>query len=110
MKLSRWALLVAALPLAAGCNSLGQAINAHKDEVASAAGKELKVDEAATMLAANPQLRWHNARRGYVTCRVTADTWEADYRTVPYVTRPDAPIETPARWRVGHGRPGIERV
>jgi hypothetical protein len=55
MKLSRWALLVAALPLAAGC-SLGKAINAHKDEVASAAGKELKVDEAATMLAANPQL------------------------------------------------------
>ncbi|HEX8905935.1 MAG TPA: peptidylprolyl isomerase [Longimicrobiaceae bacterium] len=56
MKLSRWALLVAALPLAAGCNSLQQAVNAHKDEVASAAGKELKVDEAATMLAANPQL------------------------------------------------------
>ncbi len=61
-------------------------------------------------LAANPQLRWHNARRGYVTCRVTPDAWEVDYRTVPYVSRPDAPIETASRWRVAHGRAGIERV
>jgi hypothetical protein len=53
MKLSRWALLVAAVPMAAGCNSLKQAVNAHKDEVASAAGKELKVDEAANLIAAS---------------------------------------------------------
>jgi hypothetical protein len=56
MKLSRWALLVAAVPLAAGCNSLKQAVNGHKDEVASAAGKELKVDEAANMIAAAAQI------------------------------------------------------
>ncbi|HSU16234.1 peptidylprolyl isomerase [Longimicrobium sp.] len=56
MKLSRWALLVAAVPMAAGCNSLKQAVNAHKDEVASAAGKELKVDEAANLIAASPQV------------------------------------------------------
>ena len=62
------------------------------------------------VLAANPQLRWHNARRGYVTCRVTPDAWEADYRTVPFVTRPDAPIETASRWRLAHGRAGIERA
>jgi alkaline phosphatase D len=62
------------------------------------------------VLAANPQLRWHNARRGYVTCHVTADAWDAEFRTVPYVTRPDAPIETASRWRVTHGRTGIERT
>jgi parvulin-like peptidyl-prolyl isomerase len=57
MKLSRWALLVAAAPaLAAGCGGLSGAMTAHKDELARAAGKELKVDEAATLIAANPQI------------------------------------------------------
>ena len=52
MKLSRWALLVAAAPaLAAGCGGLSGAMTAHKDELARAAGKELKVDEAATLIA-----------------------------------------------------------
>ncbi|HYH83059.1 MAG TPA: peptidylprolyl isomerase [Longimicrobium sp.] len=57
MKLSRWAVLLAAAPLVTGCNSFGKAINAHKDEVARAAGKELKVDETATLIAANPQIQ-----------------------------------------------------
>jgi hypothetical protein len=54
MKFSRWAVL-AVLPLAAGCD-LGKALNSHRDQVASAAGKELKTEEAATLLAANPQV------------------------------------------------------
>ena len=60
-------------------------------------------------LAANPHLKWHNARRGYFTCEVTPERWRAEYRIVPFVTRPDAPVETPTRWRVTRGRPGIER-
>jgi hypothetical protein len=56
MKFSRWALLVAALPLAAGCDSFKKAINARGDEVATAAGKELKVEDLATIIAANPQV------------------------------------------------------
>ena len=56
MKFSRWALLVAALPLAVGCDSLKKAVNAHGDQVATAAGKELKVEEAATLIASNPQV------------------------------------------------------
>ena len=31
-------------------------MNAHSDQVATAAGKELKVEEAATLIAANPQI------------------------------------------------------
>ena len=57
----------------------------------------------------NPHIKWHNARRGYVRCRVTPDEWTADYRIVPYVSRPGAPIETATSWRVQHGRPGIEQ-
>ena len=60
--------------------------------------------------ADNPHIRWHNARRGYVSCRVTPDEWLAAYRTVPYVSRPGAGVETASQWRVARGRPGIEPV
>lgn len=57
MKLSRWAALVAAAPLVvAGCGNFGKAMTAHTDVVARAAGKEFKVDEAATLLATNPMI------------------------------------------------------
>ena len=61
-------------------------------------------------LAAQPQVRWHSARRGYVSCAVTADGWTSEYRVVPYVSRPGAPVETPTRWQLQHGRPGIARA
>jgi parvulin-like peptidyl-prolyl isomerase len=58
MKLSRWAMLLVAAPLvASGCKDFGKAMNSHRDQVAGAAGKELKVDEAATLIAANPQIQ-----------------------------------------------------
>jgi alkaline phosphatase D len=60
--------------------------------------------------AENPQCRWHNARRGYVVCDVTADACLATYRTVPFVSKPGAPIQTASSWRVARGRPGIERA
>jgi len=62
------------------------------------------------LLAENPHLRWHNNRRGYLSCTVTAEAWTTEYRTLAYVSRPDAPVETPARWRTTHGRPGLQRL
>lgn len=61
-------------------------------------------------LAAHPSLKWANGRRGYVRCSVSATEWRADYRVVPFVSRPDAPIQTASSWRVEHGRAGVERV
>ena len=61
-------------------------------------------------LAANPHVKWHNRQRGYVSCAIDANVWNTEYRTVPFVTKPDAPIETPSKWRVTHGKPGIEAV
>jgi len=29
---------------------------------------------------------------------------------VPFVTRPGAPVETPTRWQLAHGRAGVERL
>jgi len=60
--------------------------------------------------AANPQMKWHNARRGYLSCVVTPDAWQTDYRVVPYVSRPDAPLQTAARFRVEHGRAALTPV
>lgn len=57
MKVSRWLLLAAAAPLAlAGCNGFGEAMTNHTDVVARAAGHELKVEEAARLLASSPEI------------------------------------------------------
>jgi alkaline phosphatase D len=61
-------------------------------------------------MAANPHVRGHNARRGYMTCEVTRDAWRTDYRLVPYVTRPDAPVATAASFGLAHGRAVVERT
>jgi alkaline phosphatase D len=62
------------------------------------------------VLAENPHIKWHNGRRGYVSCRVTPDEWRAAYRIVPFVSKPDAPVETPASFVIERGRAGIERA
>jgi parvulin-like peptidyl-prolyl isomerase len=54
MKLSRWALVAA--PLAVAACGLGGAMKSQADVVAKAAGKELRVEDAAQILAANPQI------------------------------------------------------
>ncbi|WP_049579376.1 alkaline phosphatase D family protein [Streptomyces sp. SBT349] len=56
----------------------------------------------------NPHLRWHNAQRGYTVLRLTSDELRADYRVVPYVTVPGAPVETAAAFTVEPGRPGAQ--
>jgi alkaline phosphatase D len=58
----------------------------------------------------NPQVKWQNAQRGYVSCVVSAADWRADYRTVPFVTQPNAPIERASSWRVRNGSAIIEAV
>jgi len=46
----------AAILLLTACTGMGEAMTAHTNVVARAAGKELRVDEAAQILAANPQI------------------------------------------------------
>ncbi|MEX2152149.1 MAG: alkaline phosphatase D family protein [Gemmatimonadaceae bacterium] len=72
-------------------------------------GSDQLSTNAHTMMRENPHVKWHNNRRGYVVCEVTPDNWRAEFRTVPFVTKPDAPIETASTWRLMRGRPGIER-
>ena len=60
--------------------------------------------------AENPHCKWQNSRRGYVVCEFTPDDCKAFYRTVPFVTKPNAPIQTASSWRVVRGRPGIQKI
>ncbi|WP_233624427.1 alkaline phosphatase [Actinoplanes sp. ATCC 53533] len=55
----------------------------------------------------NPHLRFANAQRGYIRCELTRDTLRADYRVLPYVTRPGAPIATRASFVSHRDRPGL---
>jgi alkaline phosphatase D len=73
----------------------------------SSAGDGAPSDELGRdWLAANRHMRFHNAQRGYVSCRVTPQAWRSDYRVVPFVTGPDAPIGTAGSFVVAAGRPG----
>ena len=59
-------------------------------------------------LAENPFVRFHNAERGYLRCEVDAKVWRTDFRTVPYVLRPGAPLNTRASLVVEAGQPGVK--
>jgi alkaline phosphatase D len=58
----------------------------------------------------NPHIKFFNGQRGYVRCSLTPTEWQADYRVLPYVTQPDAPISTRASFKVTAGRPGLQLV
>jgi alkaline phosphatase D len=61
----------------------------------------------AALLPDNPQIRFFNNRRGYVRTRITATELTADFRVLPYVQRPGAPVETRATFLIEDRRPGL---
>jgi len=61
-------------------------------------------------LAENPHIKFHNTQRGYVRCTLTPDHFQADYRVLPYVSRPGAPISTRASFLVEDGKPGLQKT
>lgn len=62
------------------------------------------------ILAENPFVKFFNDERGYVRCEVTPREWRTDYRTVPYVSRPSAPLQTRASFVVEAGRATLNRA
>jgi alkaline phosphatase D len=86
-----------------GVELVGTSITSGGDGMDSMKGVE-------DVYAENPHLKWQGARRGYVSCVVTPKQTRADYRTVAYVARPGAPVETPRSFVVEAGRPGLQRA
>ncbi|MFF9062904.1 alkaline phosphatase D family protein [Streptomyces sp. NPDC014882] len=61
-----------------------------------------------TYTTANPHLRFYDGRRGYVTVALGRDAARADFKTVPYVTRPGAPLTTAASFVTEVGDQGLK--
>ncbi|GAB2664898.1 alkaline phosphatase D family protein [Kribbella swartbergensis] len=64
-------------------------------------------DQGRQFLAANPHLKFFNSQRGYVRVTVNQKQWRSDYRVVPYVTKPGAPISTRASYVVEDRDPHV---
>jgi alkaline phosphatase D len=62
-------------------------------------GKDATGTQRKTV-AANPHILFANGQRGYLRCRVTRDEWRTDFRIVPYVSKPGAPVTTRASFIV----------
>ncbi|SDW00403.1 alkaline phosphatase D [Marininema mesophilum] len=60
-------------------------------------------------LSQNDHVHFFNGQRGYVRCHITPKNWRTDYRILPYVSKPGAPIVTRETFVVENGRPGIQR-
>jgi alkaline phosphatase D len=65
-------------------------------------------DEGRRFLAANPHMKFFNAQRGYVRVTVDRERFTSDYRVLPYVTRPGAPVSTRASVVVEDRVPGVQ--
>jgi alkaline phosphatase D len=76
--------------------------------ISSAGDGTAETPDADTLLKTNPHVKMLNSQRGYVTCTVTPDEWHTDYRVVPYITRPDAPISTVASFVLENGNPEMQ--
>ncbi|MFH0522271.1 alkaline phosphatase D family protein [Streptomyces sp. M41] len=63
-----------------------------------------------TYMQANPHLKFYDGRRGYVTVALAQDQARADFKTVPYVTRPGAPVTTAASFVTEAGAPGLKQA
>lgn len=60
-----------------------------------------------TILANNPQLKFVNDQRGYITCDVTPQEWRTNYMVMDKVTERDGAISKRATGTVPHGEPSL---
>ncbi len=64
-------------------------------------------DTGRSLLAVNPDMKFFNAQRGYVRVDLDHQLWRNDFRVVPYIRRPGAPIHTRASFVVQDQVPGV---
>ncbi|MFC0601431.1 alkaline phosphatase D family protein [Streptomyces palmae] len=86
-----------------GVEFVGTSVSSGKD------GAE-KPSNWATYLAANPHMKFYNGLRGYSVVTLDGSQARADYRTVPYISAPDAPVSTAASFATESGNPGLHQL
>lgn len=67
-------------------------------------------DRVDPALAENPWIKYNAARRGYVRIDMDRRQLRGTLRTLPYVSRPDAPAADGASFVLEDGRPGLQRA
>ena len=73
-------------------------------------GVSAKPRAGESVTAENPFVKFLNDERGYVRSEVTPGQWKTDYKTVPFVSRPNAPLNTRASFVVESGQPKLQRA
>ncbi len=63
-------------------------------------------DTGRILLDANPDLSFFNGQRGYARVSIDRQIWRTDFRVLPYIRRPGAPISTRASFVVENGVAG----
>jgi alkaline phosphatase D len=58
----------------------------------------------------NPFVKFHNAERGYVRCEINAKEWRTDYKTVEFVSKKDAPLNTRRSFVVESGHAKLQKA
>jgi alkaline phosphatase D len=56
------------------------------------------------VLLENPQVRFFNAQRGFVRCTITPEQWQSEYCVLPFVSRPNAPLQLRSSFVVEAGK------
>jgi alkaline phosphatase D len=56
----------------------------------------------------NENVTYYNDRRGYVRCTLTPEQWVTEHRNVAFVTEPNAPAHTDARFTLQAGQQGLQ--
>jgi alkaline phosphatase D len=67
-------------------------------------------DTGRRLLAANPDMKFFNAQRGYVRVELDHQLWRNDFRVVPYIRRPGAPVHTRASFVVQDQIPNVAEL
>ncbi|MGQ0588252.1 MAG: alkaline phosphatase D family protein [Sphingosinicella sp.] len=62
------------------------------------------------ILASNPQIRFINDQRGYLTCDVTSDEWRTNYMVVDRVSTPGGSLSKRATLAMAHGEVALREV
>ncbi|HRJ46059.1 MAG TPA: alkaline phosphatase D family protein [Opitutaceae bacterium] len=83
-------------PRAVAVEFVGTSISSSGDGVANPVYLE-------ALLRDYPSVKFHNSERGYVRCDLTTQEWRTDFLTVPFVSRPGAPLHTRASLHVEAG-------
>ncbi|KAA0016523.1 alkaline phosphatase [Antrihabitans cavernicola] len=67
-------------------------------------------DTGRRLLAANEDMKFFNAQRGYARVELDHRLWRTDFRVVPYIGRPGAQIDTRAGFVVEDGSPSATQL